>query len=267
MVKNPPSGQSSSHLRGSSSHLSLRNTTKSNVQDDQTKEHIAALEAQIAALTIQRDLDARRSEESTVAKWQQWGGSLDGRSGDKDSETRPSFMVPGVLNLDEGIPPLHRFENPIPPPRLPRQSISAMRAVRHGETPSPPESSAGKQAERGTQRDESTAKSLFEGFSEQANAGELPPKNKSLFERYTEGRAPEKWSGKSLIVDGLVREKELREFRLKSLEEYTQPFCEFLAANPTVFHAVHYFENRLEKAGFKKVCFTCSVTGDSFTYC
>jgi hypothetical protein len=254
MVKNPPSGQSSSHLRGSSSHLSLRNTTKSNVQDDQTKEYIGALEAQVAALTLQRDLDARRSEESTLAKWQQWGDSLDGPSGDNDSETKHSSMVPGAWT-----PPLDRVGKPIPPQRLPWQSISATHAARHGETSPRRESSAGRQAERGTQRDESKAKSLFEGFSEQANAGELPPKDRSLFERYTEGRAPEKWSGESLTVNGLVRGEGLEDFRLKSLEEYTQPFCEFLAANPTVFHAVEYFENRLEKAGFKKVCFTRSV--------
>lgn len=42
---------------------------------------------------------------------------------------------------------------------------------------------------------------------------------------------------------------------LKSPEAYTKPFCDFLTENPTVFHAVSYFEEKLEKAGFKKVCF------------
>jgi len=35
---------------------------------------------------------------------------------------------------------------------------------------------------------------------------------------------------------------------------YTKPFCEFLTDNPTIWHAVLYFEKQLEKAGFKKVC-------------
>jgi len=42
--------------------------------------------------------------------------------------------------------------------------------------------------------------------------------------------------------------------KLKSAEEYCQPFCEFLTENPTVFHAVDYFEKKLNKAGFTKVC-------------
>jgi len=40
---------------------------------------------------------------------------------------------------------------------------------------------------------------------------------------------------------------------LKIPEAYTQPFCDFLTENPTVFHAVSHFETKLEKAGFKKV--------------
>lgn len=40
---------------------------------------------------------------------------------------------------------------------------------------------------------------------------------------------------------------------LKSPEAYTQPFCDFLTENPTVWHAVDYFEKKLETAGFSKV--------------
>jgi hypothetical protein len=39
----------------------------------------------------------------------------------------------------------------------------------------------------------------------------------------------------------------------KSPAAYTQPFCEFLTENPTVFHVVAYFEDKLSEAGFKKV--------------
>lgn len=43
---------------------------------------------------------------------------------------------------------------------------------------------------------------------------------------------------------------------LKAPEAYTQPYCDFMTENPTVFHAVDHFEKKLEKAGFKKVsCF------------
>lgn len=41
--------------------------------------------------------------------------------------------------------------------------------------------------------------------------------------------------------------------QLKSPEAYAQPFCDFLTDNPTVFHAVDYFEKKLDAAGFKKV--------------
>jgi hypothetical protein len=44
------------------------------------------------------------------------------------------------------------------------------------------------------------------------------------------------------------------EHALKAPEAYTEPFCTFLTTNPTVWHAVDYFETKLQKAGFKKVC-------------
>jgi hypothetical protein len=52
----------------------------------------------------------------------------------------------------------------------------------------------------------------------------------------------------SLIAKGLAADN-----ALKIPEAYTQPFCDFLTENPTVFHAVSHFETKLEKAGFKKV--------------
>ncbi|KAF2455572.1 peptidase M18 aminopeptidase I [Lineolata rhizophorae] len=35
---------------------------------------------------------------------------------------------------------------------------------------------------------------------------------------------------------------------------YTQPFCDFLTSNPTVFHAVSAFAAQLEAAGFSRLC-------------
>jgi hypothetical protein len=73
----------------------------------------------------------------------------------------------------------------------------------------------------------------------------------SLFEKYKEALRSEQMMPKqSLITNALIREENV----LKSPEAYTKPFCDFLTENPTVFHAVDYFEKKLEKAGFKKVC-------------
>lgn len=36
-------------------------------------------------------------------------------------------------------------------------------------------------------------------------------------------------------------------------EDYTKPFLDFINANPTVFHAVAHFSDRLESAGFTKL--------------
>lgn len=36
-------------------------------------------------------------------------------------------------------------------------------------------------------------------------------------------------------------------------KDSTKPFCEFLTENPTIFHAVDYFEKQLNDAGFTKV--------------
>jgi aminopeptidase I len=73
---------------------------------------------------------------------------------------------------------------------------------------------------------------------------------KSLFQKYNEALLEQHQKPKrSLITKGLVREGNA----LKSPEAYTQPFCDFLTENPTVWHAVDYFEKKLEKAGFRKV--------------
>ena len=46
-----------------------------------------------------------------------------------------------------------------------------------------------------------------------------------------------------------------------SPEKYSKPFCDFLTENPTIFHAVKYFEGKLGKAGYEKVHFKHSLIG------
>lgn len=36
-------------------------------------------------------------------------------------------------------------------------------------------------------------------------------------------------------------------------EAFTKPYLEFMTENPTVFHAVGYFKEKLDKAGYKEV--------------
>jgi len=44
-------------------------------------------------------------------------------------------------------------------------------------------------------------------------------------------------------------------------ETFTKPYTDFMTENPTVFHAVGYFKEKLAKAGYTEVChlqFSCS---------
>jgi len=54
-------------------------------------------------------------------------------------------------------------------------------------------------------------------------------------------------------ADMMRRQPARPENALKAPEAYTEPFCTFLTDNPTVWHAVDYFEKKLQKAGFEKV--------------
>jgi hypothetical protein len=77
---------------------------------------------------------------------------------------------------------------------------------------------------------------------------EIEAQTKSLFQKYNESLGDVQ-PKKSLITKALVGGGS----QLKSPEAYAQPFCDFLTDNPTVFHAVNYFEKKLAAAGFKKV--------------
>jgi hypothetical protein len=100
----------------------------------------------------------------------------------------------------------------------------------------------------------------------------------SLFEKYTaefDGNTTKAAiGGESLLTNDLSRENSRiisdplpalagyncnkggggsEEYKLKGAEAYTQPFLDFMTGNPTVFHTVAHFEEKLTKAGFKKV--------------
>jgi aminopeptidase I len=53
-------------------------------------------------------------------------------------------------------------------------------------------------------------------------------------------------------ADMMSRQSSRHNHTLKAPEAYTEPFCNFLTENPTVWHAVDYFEEKLQKSGFKK---------------
>ncbi|KAI9647624.1 vacuolar aminopeptidase 1 [Ciborinia camelliae] len=80
----------------------------------------------------------------------------------------------------------------------------------------------------------------------------------TLFQRYHESMQNH---GKSLIGNGMrnVARDQMRQMRLKNQlrlhepEEYAEPFINFMTENPTIWHAIQYWENKLEKAGFVKL--------------
>lgn len=43
-------------------------------------------------------------------------------------------------------------------------------------------------------------------------------------------------------------------------EAFTEPFCKFLQENPTVFHAVGYFKDKMIALGYKEVGFLCGYS-------
>ncbi|KAM3083623.1 vacuolar aminopeptidase 1, variant 2 [Clarireedia jacksonii] len=69
---------------------------------------------------------------------------------------------------------------------------------------------------------------------------------RTLFERYNETvQAP----GKSLIGNGLKKD----DYAIKDVDDYAEPFINFMTENPTIWHAIAYWENKLEKAGYKRL--------------
>ncbi|TAQ91254.1 hypothetical protein B7494_g428 [Chlorociboria aeruginascens] len=89
-------------------------------------------------------------------------------------------------------------------------------------------------------------RSLFEGFSQiharpsERDGGRMhAPNTEKLYIQLMEEEAQ--------------KHHQKQDFALKEPKVYTEPFCNFLTENPTVWHAVGYFEQRLEKGGYKKL--------------
>lgn len=192
MVKHVHTARSIPHLRSSASHMSLNSNSSAapmapNAPSDQTLRYIATLEAQVAALMLQRDFDSR-------------------------------------ANAPTAAP---------------------------AATPT-----------KGGRQERAVSRSLFEGFSEQPATGRLLRKladedKKSLFELYMDGldlKAEESRGRGSTASEPLCNE-ELPRSKAIDPASYTDPFCAFLTKNPTVFHAVDYFQKQLQEAGFKGVCY------------
>lgn len=53
-----------------------------------------------------------------------------------------------------------------------------------------------------------------------------------------------------------IRDEDSRLYQLaaSSPEAFTKPFCDFLEQNPTIFHAVDYFKEKLRRKGFEEAC-------------
>jgi aminopeptidase I len=62
-------------------------------------------------------------------------------------------------------------------------------------------------------------------------------------------------------VDNTMDAKDLRP------EAFTKPYVEFMTENPTVFHAVDYFKQKLLKAGYKEVGRPDPTCGDPTCTC
>ena len=96
---------------------------------------------------------------------------------------------------------------------------------------------------------------------------------RSLFEKYKEaydkdaiisGIGRQGLPSSNFLAESASKAKKAEASQLKKPEEYTQPFLDFMNENPTVFHAVAYFEEKLGKAGFKKVKFRSSHLTDHY---
>jgi hypothetical protein len=112
------------------------------------------------------------------------------------------------------------------------------------------------------QENDDMSKSLYEAFGESSSVAllEEPQRlideyQRSLFENFTQRLSLEERLQALLDNAQAFRQP----CAVKEPADYTQPFVDFLTENPTVFHAVDYFERKLEDAGFKKVCLPMDV--------
>ncbi|KAH8805792.1 putative vacuolar aminopeptidase 1 [Xylogone sp. PMI_703] len=89
-----------------------------------------------------------------------------------------------------------------------------------------------------------TAQFLMDAEREMARLSESA-NGSSLYERYNEIMRSSNTS--SIAAEEPVREK------VFDPKDSTKPFCDFLTENPSIWHAVDYFEQKLNKAGYQKL--------------
>jgi hypothetical protein len=253
MVKNVRSSKSSSHL-------SLVDNSLLAVSGPQFPERLAQLSTDLNAFSVKIGQEGRwRVTEAAQGVQQKMDGrdtllhSQGGRQGPTSSS------VSGDANWNGKVAPLDRIDKPLEPQRMLGKSISVT-SGKQNEAPSPALTTLddGTHPELGMQWAGAKPKSLFEGFNEQAFSRReeclktMHNWEQSLFQGAMEEPDLRRELEKETSIANKLEMQKV--FSLKSPEEYTQPLCDFLTENPTVFHAVDYFEKRLEKAGYTKVC-------------
>ena len=275
MVKNVRSSKSTPHL-------SRQDTTTDIVPGRQIREDSGTFETEVGALSLQEDREVSRRAAGYVQEALQNSGSDQGGS---DGQTGYN-AIEALRNYNQNGDSLHRSGKTIVPQRLPGQSTSHAVSNMPLEIPSLdmdddlPHTQLGTQW---TQWDDVNSKSLFEKFVEDyprrpGIEDMINDEERSRARRYDAELRLRKQLEQEILIERreaakrtveaakwrfaekrrvAEKRKAIELFSLKSPEEYTQPFCEFLTENPTVFHAVDYFEKKLEKAGFKKVYLPC----------
>ncbi|TVY13395.1 Vacuolar aminopeptidase 1 [Lachnellula arida] len=224
MVKKNPNS-----LRGSVSTSSL--------QEQAARQRIAALEEQVASLTAKKQSSSPPS-----------GGNL-------PVPSQSHYAAPTLGPISDSAnraPPVESFSPPHPlayPPirREPTEKGRKSYDRADGRTclTDPPTLGATRSNGNGSNANnvsrEMEQLSLFEQYNESAKRFRQTMKERTSMMQL---QPPS-----SLITKGLLGVDNA----LKIPEAYTQPFCDFLTDNPTVFHAVSHFETKLKNAGFKKL--------------
>jgi aminopeptidase I len=249
MVKNNPHS-----LRGSVSNLSLRTSASISAQETAAYQRIAELEAQVASLSTQAARSAPTTASSTSEPL-------------PPAQDKTTNLLSGTHPFDGDVATDEKYEGTRlrPEPRGERLTLENVKALlRMREQRIAAEQHRLRGVPVPGAMEETNSDTSTHGYAQatpflpfhphpwfEASEGPELPEGTTLFEKFNEDmrrRLPKR----SLITKGLVREA-AEEFRLKSPEAYTKPFCDFLTENPTVWHAVNYFEKRLERAGFVKV--------------
>jgi hypothetical protein len=262
MVKNVRSSKSSPHL-------SLQDTTTATLLGYPYREVCTTLESEAGALSLQdeREVSCRAAESTQEALQNSGRGEALSSDQDGSDEQADYCDMEALRDYKRNGGNIHRIGKTTGPERHPRQPSPSAMSSMPVEFPSfPLDMMEVPHPELNVQWDDVHSKSLFEKFTEDYSRrpllGVLNDEETRRIQIYQESqKLREELEAGILLVDQAERRKTEKKafelFLLKSPKEYTQPFCEFLTENPTVFHAVDYFEKKLEKAGFKKVYLLC----------